>query len=178
MKLAKNEFCQARVVFLGHVVGQCEVKPVDAKVQATVEFLAPSNKHELMRFLGMSGYYKKFCRNFSVVAEPLTRLLQKREPSVWSADCQAAFCKLKSLLLSVPVLMAPDFAKSFKLMVDASDVGGGAVLLQEDDNGIDHPVCYSSHKFNRHQKIIQLVKRRLSPYYLLYSISEFIWKPL
>ena len=89
VNLPKSEFCQARVVFLGHVVDQGEVKPVDAKVQAIVEFPAPSNKHELMRFLGMSGYYRKFCRNFSVVAEPLTRLLQKHEPFVWSADCQA-----------------------------------------------------------------------------------------
>ena len=53
--LSKSEFCQARVVFLGHVVGQGEVAPVMAKVQAISNFPAPSSKHELMRFLGMSG---------------------------------------------------------------------------------------------------------------------------
>jgi len=152
VNLSKSEFCQARVVFLGHVVGQGEIAPVLAKVQAVSTFPAPGNRHELMRFLGMSGYYRKFCRNFSVVAEPLTKLLQKRVPFIWSAACQAAFLKIKSLLLSVPVLMAPDFLKPFKLMVDASDVGGGAVLLQEGEDGIDHPVCYFSHKFNRHQR--------------------------
>ena len=152
INLPKSEFCQARVVFLGHVVGQGEVAPVMTKVQAISNFPAPSNKHELMRFLGMSGYYRKFCQTFSVVAEQLTRLLQKREPFIWSADCQAAFLKIKSLLLSVPVLMAPNFGKPFKLMVDASDVGGGAVLLQEGEDGVDHPLCYFSHKFNRHQR--------------------------
>jgi len=86
--------------------------------------------------------------------------------------------QFKSLLLSVPVLMAPDFAKSFKLMVDASDVGGGAVLLQENENGIDHPVCYFHISLISTRRIIRLVKKRLLPYYLLYSISEFIWKPL
>jgi len=80
VNLVKSKFCQARVVFLGHVVGQGEVKPVAAKVQAIVEFPAPTNKYELMRFLGMSGYYRKFCQNFSVFAEPSTRLLKKNEP--------------------------------------------------------------------------------------------------
>ena len=152
VNLVKSEFCQARVMFLGHVVGQGEVKPVTAKVQAIVEFPMPTNKHELMRFLGMSGYYRKFCKNFSMVAEPLTRLLKKHEVFRWSDDCQSAFEKIKRLLLSVPVLMAPDFAKPFKLMVDTSDIGSGVVLMQEGEDGIDHSVSYFSYKFNAHQK--------------------------
>lgn len=70
---------------------------------------------------------------------------------MWSKECQGAFEKIKSLLLSVPVLKAPDFEKPFKLQVDASDIGAGAVLLQEGHHGIDHPVCYYSYKFNKHQ---------------------------
>ena len=152
VNLVKSEFYQARVVFLSHVVGLGEVKPIAAKVQAIVEFPVPMNKHELMRFLGMSSYYRKFCRNFSIVAEPLTKLLKKREEFRWSADCQRAFDKIKSLLFSVPVLNAPDVCKPFKLMVDVSDVGSGAVLMQEGEKGIDHPVCYSSYKFNAHKR--------------------------
>ena len=78
--LVKSEFCQARVTFLG----QGEIKPVRAKVEAIATFTAPTNKHELVRFLGMSRYYRKFCRNFSVIAEPLTRPLKKREHFRWS----------------------------------------------------------------------------------------------
>ena len=59
---------------------------------------------------------------------------------------------LKPYLKSAPVLLAPSFDKKFKLAVDASDVGAGSVLLQEDDNGVDHPVCYYSKKFNKHQR--------------------------
>ena len=70
----------------------------------------------------------------------------------WTSDCQNAFDKLKAILRSEPVLLAPNFNKEFKLAVDASDVGAGGVLLQEDDNGVDHPVCYFSKKFNKHQK--------------------------
>ena len=91
-----------------HVMGQGEITPVMAKVKAFAAFPAPIFKYELM---GMSGYYRKFCCNFSVVAEPAAK---KREPFIWSGDCQRA---LKSLYLSVPVLTASDFSKCFKLMV-------------------------------------------------------------
>jgi len=82
---------------------------------------------------------------------PLTTLLQKKQKFIWSAVCQTAFEKIKSVLLLAPVLVAPDFSKPFKLYVDACDVGVGGVLLQEDRQGIDHPVCYFSRKFDTHQ---------------------------
>ena len=80
------------------------------------------------------------------IAEPLTNLLKKSTKFKWNDKCQDAFDRLKAILKSAPVLLAPDFNKCFKLAVDASDVGIGAVLLQEDHNGIDHPVCYFSKK--------------------------------
>ncbi|XP_065894244.1 uncharacterized protein [Dysidea avara] len=151
VNLSKSEFCRARVKFLGHIVGQGEVAPVVSKVEAILKFPTPVDKREIMRFLGMAGYYRKFCYNFSTIAEPLTTLLQKQKKFVWSTECQHAFEKIKSLLLSAPVLKAPDFKKPFKLQVDASDIGIGAVLLQEGRCSIDHPVCYFSYKFNKHQ---------------------------
>ena len=66
---------------LGHMAGQGKVKPVEAKVEAISDFPVPSGKRQLMRFLGMTGYYRKFCNNFSVIAEPLTNLLCKRSSS-------------------------------------------------------------------------------------------------
>ena len=103
-----------------------------------------------MRFLGMAGYYRKFCRNFSTIAEPLTRLLSKRVKFIWLPECEIAFQKLKAILESSPVLAAPNFSKLLKLVVNASDVAFGSALLQEDDVGVDHPVCYSK-KFNKSQ---------------------------
>ena len=67
--------------------------------------------------------------------------------------------RLKAILESAPVLLAPDFDKCFKLAVDASDVGIGAVLLQEDNNGIDHPVYYFSKKFIKHQKNYSTIEK-------------------
>ena len=105
-----------------------------------------------MRFLGMAGYYRKFCDNFSVIAEPLTNLLSKRTKFIWTNDCQKEVDILKAILKNVPVLLAKNFAKEFKLAVDASDTGAGRVLMQEDGNGVNHPVSYFSKKFNKHQK--------------------------
>ena len=159
INLAKSEFCHATLTFLGHVVGQGQVKPVEAKVKAISDFLVPTCKRQLMRFLGMAGYYRKFCDNFSVIAEPLTNLLSKRTKFIWTNDCQKAFDILKAILKNEPVLLAPNFAKEFKLAVDASDTGAGSVLMQEDGNGVDHPVSYFSKKFNKHQKNYSTIEK-------------------
>ena len=107
----------------------------------------------------MAGHYRKFCDNFSVIVEPLTNLLSKRTKFIWTNDCQKAFNTLKAVIKNEPVLLAPNFAKEFKLAVDASDTGVGSVLMQEDDNGIDHPVSYFSKRFNKHQKKYSTIEK-------------------
>jgi len=59
------------------LVGQGQIKPAMAKVEAIMNFPTPKNRREVMRFLGMASYYSKFCLNFSVVAQPMTSLLRK-----------------------------------------------------------------------------------------------------
>jgi len=151
LNLAKCEFGRATVTYLGKEVGQGYVRPVEVKVTAIAEFPVPATRRELRRFLGMAGYYRSFCKNFSTVVTPLTSLLCPSKKFEWSAECQNAFDCVKMLLCNAPVLVAPDCSRTFKLEVDASAVGAGAVLLQEDINGIDHPVSYYSRKFNKHQ---------------------------
>ncbi len=144
LNLAKCEFGQATIIYLDKEVGQGQVRPVEAKVTAIAEFPSPTTRRELHRFLGMAGYYRSFCKNFSTIVQPLTSLLSPSCQFLWSDECQHAFNSIKTLLCSTPVLMASNLASKFKLEVDASAVGAGAVLLQEDEDGIDHPVCYFS----------------------------------
>ena len=75
-----------------------------------------------------------------MVVAPLTRLCSPAVPFLWDGDCQRAFEAAKSLLCSAPVLSAPNFALPFKIEVDASASGAGAVLLQEGEGGVDHPL--------------------------------------
>ncbi len=99
----------------------------------------------------MVGYYQSFCRNFLSVVSPLTSLLSPSKSFVWNVECQFALQSVKVLLCNSPVLQAPNYECSFQLEVDASNVGAGAVLLQEDKQGIAHPVSYFSRKFNKNQ---------------------------
>ncbi|KAL2077768.1 hypothetical protein ACEWY4_027272 [Coilia grayii] len=159
VNLAKCEFARATVVYLGKVVGQGQVRPVRAKVLAIDKFPAPTTRKELQRFLGMVGYYRSFCRNFSTVVCPLTDLLKEGVKFVWSADCQKAFENVKMLLTTAPVLAAPRLDRECQLQVDASSVGAGAVLLQVDEEGVTHPVCYFSKKFNKHQACYSTIEK-------------------
>ncbi|CAM4713069.1 unnamed protein product [Leuciscus chuanchicus] len=127
------EFAGATVTNLGKVVGQGQVRPVREKVRAIDEYPVPVTKKELMSFLGLVGFYRCFCRNFSTVVAPLTDLLKAKALFVWSESCQNAFEAVKTLVTTTPVLMAPQLEKTFKIQVDASKEGAGAVLIQEDD---------------------------------------------
>ncbi|XP_035984480.1 uncharacterized protein LOC118558122 [Fundulus heteroclitus] len=151
LNLSKCEFGKATITYLGKQVGQEQVRPIAAKVQAIIDFPVPQNKRDLRRFLGMCGFYRGFCKKFSDVVSPLTELVSPLKSFVWSSSCQVAFESAKALLCSAPVLAAPSFERPFKLDVDASLCGAGAVLLQEDEEGIEHPVCYFSKKFYKHQ---------------------------
>ncbi len=151
LNLAKCEFGKATVTYLGKQVGQGQVRPVEAKIQAVIDFPVPQSRRALRRFLGLCGYYRAFCKNFSDVVAPLTALVSPLKPFAWSEACQVAFESAKALLCCAPVLAAPSFSHPFKLEVDASACGAGTVLLQEDESGVEHPVCYFSEKFNKHQ---------------------------
>ena len=159
INLIKSDFCHATVTYLGHVVGQGQIKPIRAKMEAIEQFLQPPSKKALQRFLGMAGYYRKYCPNFSVVAYPMTNLLKKTAKFVWCKSCTEAFNKIKAILMNSPVLSAPDFERQFYLAVDASDVGCGAVLTQILEDEIEHPIGYFSKKFDRHQRNYSTIEK-------------------
>ncbi len=151
LNLAKCEFGKATVTYLGMEVGQGQVRPVEAKVSAIAEFPVPTTRREFRRFLGMAGYYCGFCNNFSTVVSPLTSLLSPSKSYKWSSESHHAFDSVKTLMCNAPVLIAPDCTQHDKLEVDASTLGARAVLIQEDFNGLEHPIIYYSRKFSKHQ---------------------------
>ncbi len=159
LNLAKCEFGCATVTYLGKEVGSGQVRPLNSKIQAILDFPVPKTRRELLRFLGMTGYYRCFCKNFSIVASPLTGLLCKAVCFKWTPECQSAFEALKTLLCSAPVLVAPQFGKPFLLEVDASGTGVGAVLLQTGEDGLNHPISFFSKKFLKHQMSYSTIEK-------------------
>ena len=148
VKPQKCQFAMSRCAYLGHVVGDGEVRPEDAKVKAVQDFQAPKTKKHVRAFLGLTGYYRRFIPNYADTASPLTDLTRKDAPNkvVWTPHCQDSFVHLKHALSSSPILRSPDFNRQFILQTDASDRGVGAVLSQRDDDGTDRPVGFFSKK--------------------------------
>lgn len=171
LDLAKCEFGRATVTYLDKVVGRGQVKPVLCKIEAILSFPAPSSQRQLRRFLGMAGYYRSFCRNFSAVAAPLTDLLSPKVCFHWSERCQQAFEAIKAILTNAPGLAVPVFDRPFRVAVDASESGTGALLLQDGADGVEHPVSYFSKKFNRHQRVYSTIEKEALA--LVLTLSHF-----
>ena len=85
--------------------------------------------HEVRSFLGLVGYYCRFILDFSKIAKPMTRLLQKDVKFVWTLECETTFCTLWTLLTSAPILAHPDIKKLFDVFCDASGTSLGCVLM-------------------------------------------------
>ena len=85
--------------------------------------------HQIHQFLGLVGYYQRFILDFSKIAQPMTKLLQKEAKFVWSSTCEEAFQALKNLLTTAPVLAQPDIDRPFDVYCDASKTGLGCVLM-------------------------------------------------
>uniref|UniRef100_A0A1A8MG90 ribonuclease H n=1 Tax=Nothobranchius pienaari TaxID=704102 RepID=A0A1A8MG90_9TELE len=171
VNLAKCEFVKATVSYLGKQVGHGCVRMLKDKVRSISDFPVPKTRRELRRFLGVVGYYRCFCQNFATVVHPLTNLLSPKVPFRWSEAAQSAFASCKLLLTSAPVLKAPDLAKPFAVEVDASQVGAGAVLLQNDEDGVVHPVAYFSKKFTSCQSRYSTIEKETLA--LLMALQHF-----
>ena len=159
VNLVKSDFAKAEVTYLGHKVGRGKVAPKESNVISILNFPVPKNRKNIMQFLGLANYYRKFVSNFADVSTPLSNLLKKDVEFKWTPECQKAFSQLKHVLTSYPILLTPNFDKPFELAVDASDYGVGAVLTQTDEDGIEHPVAYYSKKLSVHQKKYSVVEK-------------------
>ncbi|XP_054608715.1 uncharacterized protein LOC129167989 [Dunckerocampus dactyliophorus] len=104
VKAEKCSFHSSSVSFLGFIVEQGQLSPDPAKIQAVVDWPAPTSRKLLQRFLGFANFYRRFIRNFSLVAEPLTKLTSVKVPFVWTPEADSAFNRLKSLFTTAPVL--------------------------------------------------------------------------
>ena len=150
-------------------IGYGKVSPIDAKIQGILGVPTLNNDKSLRWFLGMVGYCRKFCHNFSDVAAPLTQLLTKMFKFTWTSSCQKSFHQIKSLC-SGPVLKAAEFSQLFYLAIDTSDHGIGSVLLQVNIR-IGHPISFFSQKFNSYQKNYSTVKKEILA--LVLSLQHF-----
>ena len=162
VKAEKCTFHVDSVSFLGFIVEKGQIKTDPAKVQAVAEWPTPTSRKQLQRFLGFANFYRRFIRDYSKVATPLTRLTSVKIPFGWSPAAEAAFSKLKFLFSSAPVLIHPDSTAQFVVEVDASDSGVGAVLSQRtaSDQKL-HPCAFFSRQLTSAEKNYDVGNREL-----------------
>ena len=139
----KVHLLRKEVEFLGHLVNSKGVQPDPKKIQAITDFPTPTSVKNVRSALGLFGYYRRFIRDYAVIAKPLTDLLKKDKKFEWGQKQQQIFDTLKAHLTKSPILEYPDFTKPFKVTTDASKYAVGAVLSQKKD-GYDHPAAYLS----------------------------------
>ncbi len=161
----------------GKIVGGGQVRPVESKVEAIIHFPVPTTRRELRRFLGMVGYYRNFCINFSVVASPLTDLLSPKVPFKWTESCQMSFEQIKALLINSPILFAPDFHLRFCLLLTQVTQVRELYFSNEIRLVLNIPFAIFSRKFNNISDVTPPLRRRASLLSLLSNISMFMWVP-
>lgn len=114
---------------MGHIINDRGVAVDLEKIEAVVQWPLPKSSKQLRGFLGLTGYYRRFVRNYASWIAPLTQLLRK-DAFIWSEQATKAFEKLKHALTTTPVLSLPNFKEQFTVQTDASGIGIGAVLSQ------------------------------------------------
>jgi hypothetical protein len=130
LKQSKCAFGASEVEYLGHLVGKDGVRVDPKKIEAMQDWPHPKTLKSLCGFLGLTGYYRKFLKNYGKIAAPLTDLLKKNS-FTWTLAAAQAFQTLKMTMCTTLVLALPDFTKTFVLECDASRKGIDVVLMQE-----------------------------------------------
>ena len=184
----KSEFLRTEVEFLGFIISEEGLKPNMKKVECIRKYPQPKNLKDLRAFLGLSGYYRRFVKDYAKIAKPLTKLLrgedghrqisknQSKNTSI-ELDEQAlnSFNILKEILSSNDILAFPDFEKPFILTTDASDKALGAVLSQQFHDG-ERPITFISRTLSRtEENYATNEKEMLGVVWALHNLRNFIY---
>jgi transposase InsO family protein len=142
----KSRFCVQQLRYLGYLIDSRGLHPDPEKVCAITDYPIPKNVREVRRFLGMTGWYQRFIKNYAELACPLTGLLKTDTRFCWTAEANRSFDLLRNCLISAPILTPPNFSQNFTIQCDASDRAIGAVLTQG-EGPEEKVVAFMSKKF-------------------------------
>ncbi|CAM8890097.1 unnamed protein product [Rhodiola kirilowii] len=166
----KCHFMVTHGIVLGHIVSQEGMEVDKAKIDLIMTLPYPSTVRDIQSFLGHAGFYRRFIKDFSKKALPLSTLLQKEVPFEFTNACKEAFDDLKKALTSTPIIQTPDWGKPFEIMCDASDFAVGAVLGQKIDKkaGV---IYYASRTLDSAQRNYSTTEKELLA--VVFALEKF-----
>jgi hypothetical protein len=171
LNLKKCHFARDRVQYLGHCVTREGVRPSEDEVKAIRNYPRPGTVTEVRSFLGLSGYYRQYIRDYVDISRPLTVLTKKDREFQWNHK-QEAFARLKTDITSETVLAYPsmDPAHEYRLHTDASDHGISTVLAQVQE-GKERPISYASRELTPTEKKLTVTEKELLA--VVYGTKQF-----
>nr|GEZ17540.1 hypothetical protein [Tanacetum cinerariifolium] len=165
----KIHFMVNEGIVLGHKISKNKIEVDKAKVNVIAKLPHPTTVKGICSFLGHAGFYRRFIKEFSKIAWPMTRILEKDTPFFFSKECVESFQTLKKKLTKAPILIAPDWDLPFELMCDASDFAIGVVLEQCKEKHF-RPIHYASKTITEVESNYTTTKKMLA---VVYAFDKF-----
>src|SRR5713226_339923 len=144
IQITKCVFCVESRRLLGFIVSNRGIHVDPLNVEAIVNLPPPCSIRKIQSQQGKSNFVRCFIVNYAKITKGFMHLLKQDTPFVWDETVQLAFEALKKALLSAPLLRPPDYSRDFLLYLAASESTIGVVLVQEDDNLLEHVIYYLS----------------------------------
>ena len=160
-KLFKGQFSVKETEFLGYIIKPGGITTDSRKVQAIIEWDTPRNIKDVQSFLGFANFYRRFIKEYSKIAEPLTSLTHKDKKFAWSPEAQKAFDELKRRFMESPILAFFDPERDVIIETDASDHTIAGVISQPDDQGRLRPLTFYSKKLGPAECNYQIYEKEL-----------------
>ncbi|GJT34621.1 reverse transcriptase domain-containing protein [Tanacetum coccineum] len=166
----KSHFMVKEGIVLGHKISKNGIEVDKSKVDVIAKLPHPTTVKGFQSFLGHTGFYRRFIKDFSKISRPMTHLLEKNTPFIFSDECIQAFQTLKKKLTEAPILIAPDWDLPFELMCDASDFAIGAVLGQRHEKHF-RPIHYASKTMNEAESHYTTTEKEMLA--VVYAFEKF-----
>ena len=166
----KCHFMVNQGIVLGHIISEKGFEFDKAKIDIISKLPSPTNVKTVRQFLGHGGFYRRFLMDFSKIAKPLYKLMEKDSKFIWGEDCQRSFEELKAYLTIAPIVRAPNWKLPFEVMCDASDLAIGEVLGQR-EGGKPYVVYYASKTLNEAQRNYTTTEKELLA--VVYALNKF-----
>nr|GEW36244.1 reverse transcriptase domain-containing protein [Tanacetum cinerariifolium] len=168
----KSHFMVKEGIVLGHKISKKGIEVDKAKIKVISKLPHPTIVRGIQSFLRHAGFYRQFIKDFSKISRPMTHLLEKNSPFIFSNECIQAFRTLKENLTEAPILIAPNWDQPFELMCDASDFAIGVVLGQRVEK-LFRPIHYASKTMTQVETNYTTTEKEMLA--VVYAFEKFRW---